>query len=430
MEERHLERDKRSEARGFALELAAALQGHGASAPKIEALIDGVSLKLGVDTQVFMTPTALMATWGQASRGHTALVRVRAGGVDLDRLASLEAVAGLVGEGRMSTRAGRAVVSAIVGAPDRYGAWMTTGSFGLASAASARFFGGGWRESAAALVVGLCVGLLGLALSRRQSTAPLFELVGAGAATALALWLGGVMGPMSPQIVLMSGIVVLLPGFTLTVAVSELSAGHLLSGASRLLKGLSSLLALGVGTALGGQLAWALGAPSLGAPQPLPWWTEVLALVVATMASVAIFQARLKDAPVIVAAGAVAFWGASAGTALLGPQLGTFLGAFAVGMAGEFYARVSGRPAAIPQVPGIMLLVPGSVGFRSVTAFLEGDPTRGIESAFSMGMVAVCLVTGLLAATALVDITQSGGFLERRRSAGRDPIGGEGQAER
>ena len=54
------------------------------------------------------------------------------------------------------------------------------------------------------------------------------------------------------------------------------------------------------------------------------------------------------------------------------------------------------------MVPGIMLLVPGSIGFRSVTSFVEANALAGVESAFSMMLVAVGLVVGLLLANAAV----------------------------
>ena len=44
--------------------------------------------------------------------------------------------------------------------------------------------------------------------------------------------------------------------------------------------------------------------------------------------------------PWIVAAAVSAFFGLRAGTLLLGPQLGTFLGAFVVAASGNAYARI------------------------------------------------------------------------------------------
>ena len=49
-------------------------------------------------------------------------------------------------------------------------------------------------------------------------------------------------------------------------------------------------------------------------------------------------------------------------------------------------------------VPGILLLVPGSVGYRSLSSLMERQTVAGIETAFSMILTAVALVAGLLIA--------------------------------
>jgi uncharacterized membrane protein YjjB (DUF3815 family) len=53
-------------------------------------------------------------------------------------------------------------------------------------------------------------------------------------------------------------------------------------------------------------------------------------------------------------------------------------------------------------VPGILLLVPGSVGFRSLTSLIEREALTGIETAFSMILTAIALVAGMLMAGVIV----------------------------
>ncbi len=70
---------------------------------------------------------------------------------------------------------------------------------------------------------------------------------------------------------------------------------------------------------------------------------------------------------------------------------------------GELYARrgqarpVSGATG-LWYLPGILLLVPGSVGYRSLSSFMERQTLAGIEIAFNMILTAVALVAGLLIA--------------------------------
>ncbi|MFP2902117.1 threonine/serine exporter family protein, partial [Corallococcus sp. 4LFB] len=79
-----------------------------------------------------------------------------------------------------------------------------------------------------------------------------------------------------------------------------------------------------------------------------------------------------------------------------------FAGALLLGVGSNALARLRNRPAVTTVVPGLMLLVPGSVGFRSLASLLERDVVAGVDTAFSMLMVAVALAAGLLSANAIM----------------------------
>jgi uncharacterized membrane protein YjjB (DUF3815 family) len=114
-----------------------------------------------------------------------------------------------------------------------------------------------------------------------------------------------------------------------------------------------------------------------------------------------VLRAEAKDALWIVAIGTLGILGGRAGAATLGVELGTFAGALAVGLASSGYERWTGRPSAVLMVPGILLLVPGSVGFRGLISLTERQALVGIETIFSMVLTAVALVAGLLIAAAV-----------------------------
>ena len=81
--------------------------------------------------------------------------------------------------------------------------------------------------------------------------------------------------------------------------------------------------------------------------------------------------------------------------------LGMFIGALAVSLASALYLRYLRRPAEILLVPGIFLLVPGSIGFRSVEHLLGKDVVLGVEAAVRMIFVAVALMAGMLIGNAV-----------------------------
>ncbi|HXU44279.1 MAG TPA: threonine/serine exporter family protein, partial [Thermoanaerobaculia bacterium] len=199
-------------------------------------------------------------------------------------------------------------------------------------------------------------------------------------------------------------LITLVPGLSLTLAMSELSTRDLSSGSARLANALMIFFTLAFGVAFGAQVASLVlgGTPLSAVPIPLPAWTEIMALVVAPLGFVVLLRASPRDAPWILIAGLTAYLGVRLGARALGPQLGAFVGAVAVGAGSNLYARFLDRPAAITQVPGILFLVPGSIGFKSLAALLESDVVSGIETAFRMTLVAIALVAGLLVANVVV----------------------------
>jgi len=145
-----------------------------------------------------------------------------------------------------------------------------------------------------------------------------------------------------------------------------------------------------------------VGQPAAVTPIPPPSWTFWAALVGAAMAFALLLKAERRDLGWIVASGLTAVLAAQAGTASLGADLGVFVGAVAVTAFGALYGRITHRPAPVVSVPGLLVLVPGSIGFRGVLALLDREVISGIDAGFSMMITAVALVAGLLSAAAVL----------------------------
>ncbi|MEM6795116.1 MAG: threonine/serine exporter family protein, partial [Acidobacteriota bacterium] len=209
--------------------------------------------------------------------------------------------------------------------------------------------------------------------------------------------------PLAFPIVVISALIVLVPGLTVTLAMTELATRNLVSGAARLAGALLMFMTIGVGFALGSRTgALAFGSPAAVDPGAQPVWSEWVALAITAGALLVLFRAHPRDYPWFVAIAALALVGSRAGAALLGPQLGALVGAVLIGVVGNAIARFRNRPALITQMPGLMLLVPGSLGFRSVAALVEQDTLAGVQTAFTVVLVAISLVTGLLLANVLL----------------------------
>jgi len=387
----------------FVLRLGRGLHRYGYPAHRLEETLGGAARRLGLEGQFFSMPTALFASFGAYDSQRTFQIRVAPGDVELGRLARLDAIGAEVADGRRSPADGARALDEVMAASAPYGAVLTTAAFALTSAAAARFFGGGAREIVLAAAIGLATGLIAAASSRAPGIARVFEPLAAFAAAFLAAAATAVAGPLSGYTATVAGLIVLIPGFGLTVAMIELATRNLVSGTARIMGALGTFLAIGFGVALGGRLAARIfGVPVESEPVALPAWTEFVALVAAPIGFTVLLRAEARDAGWIGLAGALAFAGTRLGAVFLGPELGAFVGALALGVASNAYARALGRLEIVPLVPGMLLLVPGSLGFRSLSSLVGGDTVVGVEVAFRMTLIAMSLATGLLLANVLL----------------------------
>ena len=380
-----------------------ALHEYGAPSPRLERALELLSRRFGIEGQFFATPTAIFAAFGPEGHQRTSLMRVSPAGVNLGMRVRIDELIGDVLGSRLDAANAHARLRTLLASPPQVGVGLGILCSGLASLCAARFFGGGVHELALSFVLGATTGLLALGAARAANLQRVFEPLAAFVASALSMAVAHWVAPLSTYTAIVSGLIVLLPGLSLTSAMSELAARHLASGTARLMGSAMTFLALGFGVALGRQVGdWLPAAATTQVAAGLPAWTLAPALVIAPICFGVLLRARTRDYGWIVAVCILAFLGARAGADLFGQELGAALGAFVVGSVSNALARSFQRSAAVTVVPGILMLVPGSLGFQSFSALLSRDVVSGIETGFTMVLVAISLVAGLLLANVVV----------------------------
>ncbi|PRQ07032.1 hypothetical protein ENSA7_32560 [Enhygromyxa salina] len=394
------------DSRAFLVSAAKYLHRHGTPAHRLEDTLVVCAKGLGQRLQVLATPTAVELAFG-GRRQRSYLIRADAGEAELGRLVALDAVIAEVGSGRLDPVAGKLKLRRVAAAPPVYGGAAVIAAFGLASAGAARFFGGNLAEVLLSLGLGLGLGVLSRFANARAGLGrvltPLAAFLAALVSLLAARWITGV----HEQVTILSALIVLVPGLSLTLAMTELATRHLVSGTARLAGSLTVFVTMAFGVAVARAIVEVLplGPTHEVAPwlvEALPAWTRSFALVLAPIGFCVLFQARRADIPAIAITGIFAAELARFAASIVGPELGAFTGAFAVALAANGYAAWRRLPAAVILLPCLLLLVPGAIGFQSVTSFMANDALGGIEAAFRMVLVAVSLVAGVLVANTVV----------------------------
>lgn len=409
----------------FAVTLARALHRYGTPTHRLEETMNSVLRRLGLEGAFFSIPTGVFASFGSPEEHRTSLIRTETTETNLEKLSDLDELAEEVIRGDLDATTGTARVGAIMATPSRYPPLLALIAMALSSATAARFFGGGWREIVVAAAIGVIVGFVETGLGRSEGARRILPIVAAIIASAGATAAGHIVHPFSIYVAMLAGVAILLPGMQITTAMTELATGNLVSGSARLTGSALVLLELGFGVAVGSQIArllpadtapmhfldWVLGAPvaqllpplpAITTPMRLPEWTVYAALILAPMAFTVLLRARPRDLGWIATACALAFGGSRLGRYMMGPELGALIGTVALGLGGNLFARFTGRPSSVAIVPGLIILVPGSIGFSSLSNFIAKDVLSGAQAAFTVVLVAMALVTGLLIANVIV----------------------------
>lgn len=340
-------------------------------------------------------------------------MRLSPGDVNLARLCAADDIADRVIAGNLELREGFRLLRAL-GAPDTRRAKITTVvSYGLSAASiAALFLHSSWVDLLVAAFIGLLIGWITVLSATRPRLAVASDAVSAMVATTVAIVVSAFVVPLAIKPVVVAALIVLIPGMSLTTAVREVSSGHLVSGMARLGGATATLLKLTFGTVAATQLCAAFGivARDFTLP-PLPSWTDWPALLVAAVAFAMLFRAARRDWPAVIVAVIAGYlatrWGGEIASRLPSAPVGVFIGGLLVGALANLYARVAKRPGAVIREPGILLLVPGSVGFRSVSFLLERDTSLGMDTALLLLTLLVSLVAGLLFGELLVSPRRS-----------------------
>jgi uncharacterized membrane protein YjjB (DUF3815 family) len=194
-----------------------------------------------------------------------------------------------------------------------------------------------------------------------------------------------------------------MPGLFITIAIAEIATQNLTSGTSRLMGGIMILLKLTFGVFIGAKISSYFYLPSLTFSfSVIPDWLIFLTLPVTALMSTVIFKANKSDWIWVMTAGIYGYASAKVSTHFFGPEMGILLGGFFVGAMSNIFARLKDRPSSLFQFPGIILLVPGSMGYRSFSFLFDKDIIGGLGTAFGMITLAMALVVGIFLGNILI----------------------------
>ncbi|QDF65819.1 threonine/serine exporter family protein [Shewanella sp. SNU WT4] len=391
--------------RRFIIKLGKALHQYGTPAYRLEAHLRRVSAHLGLEGYFLISPTSMTFVLNHGEdQEYNHVARVKPGDLDLGSLARCDDLVDEVLDGRRDLMEANERLGDIIKRPSDYNSLVTGIAYTLTPAAFAMLIATGWHDVYWSCLLGFLVFVL-VKLSEKsprltEMLEPLAAIVCGFGATTIAF-----IDPLvNIPVLILSGIIVFVPGLALTLGLAELAARDLISGTARIMDALMLMCKLYFGGFLGIMIAQAIfGTPTTVPDEPLARWVIWSAVPFLSCLLVVLFKARPKDAPWGISAGIIAFLFAMLGGMYLGESIGIFVGALAVGIYANLYSRWMHAPATIALLQGIVILVPGSKTYIGLNSLVSGEMILNqVNVGSQLFLIFMSLIAGLIFANVAV----------------------------
>ena len=204
-------------------------------------------------------------------------------------------------------------------------------------------------------------------------------------------------------LVILSAIVVLLPGYGISLGIAELVGQHTVSGTANRMNGLVYLAKQFAGAWLGVSLIKVIlpvTSAAAGTPVDSQWLWLFMPLIIGGLCI--IFQTSRRDFIWAALGCAIAYGGILLGGAMLDGNLGNLFATILAVVFANLWTRKTSRPTSIVMLPAIVLLVSGSIGFRGLAAMASGQAAIGEQQFMQMFIVALTIAAGLLIGNTIV----------------------------
>ncbi|ORZ24146.1 hypothetical protein BCR42DRAFT_342215 [Absidia repens] len=297
-------------------------------------------------------------------------------------------------------------------APPTCGPWTLVVSFTFcAFSACIIMFKGSWINSGFAALFGLVIGGLMVMSSHMPVYARVFEI---STCACLAFAVRSLHEYCCFKATVLPPIVILLPGFAMTMAVMEITSKHIVVGTIRLVYAVLYSFLLAYGLELGSYLydvfhpdsspdGYCPGTSDPTASVLPPKWTFIPLFPILTCGISMAFGSSPRQWISAALCGALGF----SATFFLSPiitdsDILNAISAFLVGLYAHLALKMTGEPPISPLSVGLTLLVPGSIGVEGAYTLLHQQDLIKFNFALKMLNIAMGLSVGLFASGMVV----------------------------
>jgi uncharacterized membrane protein YjjP (DUF1212 family) len=385
-----------------ALQLGRMLLQNGGDTGQVQRAIMRLATACGFEAHLLVTYEALLLTLVGHDSFRTKIgSRIPAMNVGMSALVATYGILDGVETGALTLAEAQAALDRLEHAPPAYHRGLVAVALGLTAASLSRLFGGDW----AAFFVCWVAVALGTLVRQDLGRRGLSPVLVAFATACVSGVLGGIgarlLGSGTASLCLVAPGMVIVPGVPLINGVQDMIRNHAGTGMARIGFAFFVIAAIGLGLEVASAVA-GVPLPLDAAGRAVPLAEDAVFSAFAALGFVFLFSVPLRFAWACVVCGLCSHTVRSLCMHLgLDIVAGTLIGALVTGALAAIFARRLHAPTATFAFPGVVAMIPGVYGFRTVTGALRivgagpVPPAALVDATVGLG-VTVLLMTAAI----------------------------------
>ncbi|KAI9323243.1 hypothetical protein BX666DRAFT_1884679 [Dichotomocladium elegans] len=412
----------------FLCKLAKSLMLYGCPAHRLEYVMRRVSETVGVQAEYVSVPNVMLMSVFDPSTHTTETHFIRQPqDFEMHKLGEVYRLERLVSHGEVSVDEALEFIDRVMTDPPFYSKWLNPLVYGLASFCGCLlFFGGFWYDALVSGGLAMILAVYELFTGRIQSFQPIWEIT-------ICIIIGFVARALTLfsfcfTSIAFSAFIVILPGYTMAIAIVELVSRQLVSGVVRMVYAIIYSFLLSYGIQMGSELYIAIDPSTAHTSsecgrastltscdaQRIDQRFFFLLVPLFALTYCVYVRARPFRWPLCIIVSAVGYvvnylLSCHAGAP---SQILQVVPAFSIGLLGNLYTKLTGKLSFDAVLLGIFYLTPGSLGLKAGYGLFDSSTTddstantlgnNGASFALAMIETAIGITIGLFVATLLV----------------------------
>ena len=377
-------------------ELGYLLAMSGAETFRVEDTIIRIFAAYGITAEVFAIPNCLTVSLEtDHQKPMTRMRRIGHHGTDLDSVERYNSISRRICAEKPEPAVAMEWVRQAAGSVRKYSFLISVIGSILGAGGFILVYGGGVTDTVCAVLCGLFAGVIGQVMDKWKVNA-FFSTIAAAFAIAFTAYIYGLLGfSVNVEGIIISSLMLLVPGLLFTNAMRDIIYGDTNSGINRIVQ----VLLIGVAIALGTGAAWNVLQPYgiqsiVNTPMHHGIAIESITTVVACIGFCIIFNIHGKGM-LLCALGGGLTWAVYCLAQAFGLGLiaAYFTATIFAAAYSEIMARVRKYPAISYLVVSIIPLLPGAGVYRTTASILVGDmegfSSNGTQTIAIAGAIAV-----------------------------------------